>query len=71
VRVHQWSGVVYATSRGDVVRRDPASNVLADLGIQAVQSAVGAAFSRASTGPHFAKKVGTTERRIIAIEIQS
>jgi quercetin dioxygenase-like cupin family protein len=70
VHAHQWPAALYVLSWSDFVRYDAAGNVLLDSRNLARRPEPGEALWAPPIGPHFLHNVGTTDLRILAIEVK-
>jgi quercetin dioxygenase-like cupin family protein len=70
VHAHQWPAALYVLSWSDFVRYDAAGNVLLDSRTMARQPEPGEAIWAPAIGPHYVQNVGTTDLRILAVEVK-
>ncbi len=70
VHAHQWPAALYVLSWSDFVRYDADGNVLLDSRTLARRPEAGAALWAPPIGPHYLQNVGSSELRILAIEVK-
>ena len=70
VHAHQWPAALYVLSWSDFVRYDAAGNVLLDSRTLARRPEPGEALWAPPIGPHYVQNVGSSELRILAIEVK-
>lgn len=70
LHTHQWPSVLYILSWGQFVRRDEAGSVTLDSRtVPALAASPGTLWSP-PLGPHTLENVGSTEIRVIAVELK-
>ncbi|MBI5868458.1 MAG: hypothetical protein HZB43_09250 [candidate division Zixibacteria bacterium] len=70
VHTHGWPSVYYVLGWSDFVRYDAEGNVVLDSRTLATRPEAGAVLWAAPLGPHSARNVGSTELRVIAVELK-
>ncbi len=70
VHAHQWPAALYVLSWSDFVRYDAVGNVLLDSRTLARRPELGEALWAPPIGPHYVQNVGSSELRILAIEVK-
>jgi mannose-6-phosphate isomerase-like protein (cupin superfamily) len=70
VHTHPWPSVLYVLSWSDFIRCDADGRVLLDSRTLGSRPDKGSTLWTAALGPHSARNVGTTELRVIAVEMK-
>jgi len=70
VHTHRWPGVLYIFSTAHVVRRDHEGRVLTDTRGADALPQPGSAFWTAAMPPHSVENVGSSEIRMLNIELK-
>jgi len=71
VHTHRWSSVVYILSWGEFVRRDGDGKLLVDTRVTPSELKPGQAVPCPPLPPHSFENVGTTEIRVITVELKN
>jgi hypothetical protein len=67
---HQWPSVNYLLSWSDFIRRDASGAILLDSHNLSQQPKPGAAFWGSALPPHTLENVGTSDLRVITVELK-
>ena len=70
VHTHQWPSIYCITSWSDFVRRNPQGNVLLDTRVAKSEGTSPTAFWSEPLPPHSLENVGTTEIRLVSIDLK-
>ena len=71
VHTHQWAAALYVLSWSEFIRYDPEGCVLLDSRTIDPKPEVGSAIWAGPLTPHYVRNVGSTNLRIIAIEMKA
>jgi hypothetical protein len=70
LHTHRWPSVLYVLAAGDVVRRDHEGTLLTDSRVSGAPAAGSAAFV-APMPPHTVENVGSSEIRLLNVEMKA
>ena len=71
VHTHAWPAALYVMSWSDFLRRDADGNVLVDSRSWERQPSIGEALWLPPFTPHLVENIGTSQSRMIAVELKS
>ena len=71
IHTHVWPSALYVLSWSDFVRIDPEGNVIADSRGMGLRARAGEAIWSPALPPHRVRNVGSTDLRLIAVELKS